>query len=114
MSIRRAAKRRWSSAIAKKETGDHLHSSCGETKVVPCLFFCNGRDHLEQLVGETGAMKFFAGMAGWGAGQLEGELAEGAWLTLPAKVQDVFSDDPTIWEQVMRQASGARVVDMLK
>ena len=34
------------------------------------------------------------GYAGWGPGQLEGEMAEGAWITIPADPDLVFTPDP--------------------
>ncbi|MEM9250476.1 MAG: YqgE/AlgH family protein [Pseudomonadota bacterium] len=34
------------------------------------------------------------GYAGWGPGQLEGEIARNAWLTCPARSELVFSTDP--------------------
>ncbi len=39
------------------------------------------------------------GYAGWGPGQLESELAQGAWFTLPADPALVFAPDPAkAWE----------------
>jgi putative transcriptional regulator len=34
------------------------------------------------------------GYAGWGPGQIEGEMAEGAWFTIPADPDLVFTPDP--------------------
>jgi putative transcriptional regulator len=48
-------------------------------------------------------VRLFLGYAGWGAEQLEGELAEGAWLTAPLRREVVFdtaADD--MWEEVVR------------
>lgn len=48
-------------------------------------------------------VRLFLGYAGWGAEQLEGELAEGAWLTAPLRREVVFAtaaDD--MWEAVVR------------
>jgi putative transcriptional regulator len=48
-------------------------------------------------------VRLFLGYAGWGAEQLEGELAEGAWLTAPLRREVVFetaADD--MWERVVR------------
>jgi len=44
----------------------------------------------------------FAGYAGWGPGQLEGEIEEEAWITQPAKADDVFFGDPDrLWAAVL-------------
>src|SRR3712207_8368000 len=34
------------------------------------------------------AVRLFAGYAGWGAGQLEGEIAEGSWFVVDANPDD--------------------------
>ena len=40
-------------------------------------------------------VRIFAGYAGWGAGQLEGEIAGGDWYVVPALPPDAFRADPT-------------------
>jgi putative transcriptional regulator len=46
----------------------------------------------------------FFGYAGWGAGQLESELAQNAWTTEPAQPELMFADNiETIWEQVIKR-----------
>ena len=43
------------------------------------------------------------GYAGWGPGQLETELAEGAWLIAPVTQDVVFEVDTTVmWDHVLR------------
>jgi putative transcriptional regulator len=42
----------------------------------------------------TAGLRIFAGHAGWSAGQLDGELAEGAWFVLPSLTGDVFTTEP--------------------
>lgn len=52
-------------------------------------------------------VRIFRGYAGWGAGQLELEIEEGAWLVLDAEVNDVFSDRPDdLWHDVLRRQPG--------
>jgi putative transcriptional regulator len=48
--------------------------------------------------------RIFAGYAGWGPGQLEGELAEDSWIVDPAQVQDVFTDEPDhLWRRILER-----------
>ena len=43
------------------------------------------------------------GYAGWGPGQLEMELSEGAWLVAPVSRDVVFGVDHSVmWEHVLR------------
>jgi putative transcriptional regulator len=52
--------------------------------------------------------RVFAGYAGWGAGQLEQELDEDAWLIVPAEASDVFHEEPErLWEDVLRRLGPA-------
>ena len=52
-------------------------------------------------------MRVFRGYAGWGPGQLEGEIEAGAWLVLDSEPGDVFSDDPDeLWRTVLRRQPG--------
>jgi putative transcriptional regulator len=61
----------------------------------------------EQLVGELGAVRVFAGYAGWGAGQLADELAEEAWIVLDSEPFDAFSARPErLWTDVLRRQEG--------
>lgn len=53
------------------------------------------------------AVRVFRGYAGWGAGQLDIEIDQGAWLVLDAEVDDVFSDRPEdLWYDVLRRQPG--------
>ncbi len=48
-------------------------------------------------------VRLFLGYAGWGAEQLEGELAEGAWLLAPMRREVVFETAANdMWEYVVR------------
>jgi putative transcriptional regulator len=55
----------------------------------------------------AGPVRVFSGYAGWGPGQLEDELAEGAWLVVAAEPDDPFTDDPDgLWAAVLRRQPG--------
>jgi putative transcriptional regulator len=63
-------------------------------------------DH-ELLAATCGRARVFAGHSGWGAGQLEDELEEKAWIVEPAVRADLFTDDPEgLWSTVMRRKGG--------
>lgn len=54
-------------------------------------------------------VRFVLGYAGWGAGQLEGELREGSWLPLPLQVDLVFereletpAEQSRLWQRAVR------------
>ena len=52
-------------------------------------------------------LRVFLGHAGWGPGQLEGELAEDAWAVVEAIPDDALSEDPAgLWRRVLRRQGG--------
>jgi putative transcriptional regulator len=54
-----------------------------------------------------GGLRLFAGYAGWGADQLEAELAEGAWYVVDAWHADVLTARPErLWRSVLRRQGG--------
>ena len=58
-------------------------------------------------LGELRRARVFAGYAGWGPGQLDGELREGSWIVEPAAADDVFTSDPEeLWSDVLRRKGG--------
>lgn len=65
----------------------------------------------EVLGAEVSRLRIFAGYAGWGAGQLEDELAAGAWYVVHAEpagsFEDAFSAEPDrLWRAVLRRQGG--------
>ncbi|WP_433856518.1 YqgE/AlgH family protein [Streptomyces kronopolitis] len=58
----------------------------------------------ELLAAVLGSLRIFAGYAGWGPGQLEDELVEGAWYVVESEPGDVSSPDPEqLWRAVLRR-----------
>jgi len=52
-------------------------------------------------------LRVYAGYAGWGVGQLQAEIDEGAWYVLPGLPADAFSADPgRLWPAVLRRQGG--------
>ena len=59
------------------------------------------------VVGRVTGLRIFAGHSGWGAGQLEEEIEEGAWFVVPSEPGDVCTPDPgTLWSRVLRRQGG--------
>ena len=62
----------------------------------------------ELLAGGITSLRVFAGYAGWGPGQLQTEIDEGAWYVLQAEAADVFDPEPEqLWRAVLRRSGGA-------
>ncbi|MGW2084879.1 YqgE/AlgH family protein [Streptomyces sp. NPDC001880] len=58
----------------------------------------------ELLAAALGSLRIFAGYAGWGPGQLEAELIEGAWYVVESEPGDVSSPRPEhLWRAVLRR-----------
>ncbi|MEV0252707.1 YqgE/AlgH family protein [Streptomyces sp. NPDC050732] len=58
----------------------------------------------ELLASALGSLRIFAGYSGWGPGQLETELADGAWYVVESEPGDVSSPDPErLWRAVLRR-----------
>ncbi len=60
------------------------------------------------LAGGVRSARAFAGHAGWGPGQLDGELERGDWILEPAQRTDAFTSDPTeLWSDVLSRKGGS-------
>lgn len=88
-----------------------LHSadySGDSTKVIgDGVALSTGFDVLKALANGNGPQRrrFYLGYAGWGPGQLEGELAHDDWLTAPADPSLIFGDDAdAVWDKAMKAA----------
>ncbi|MET0999174.1 MAG: YqgE/AlgH family protein [Marmoricola sp.] len=58
----------------------------------------------DEFLGRLTALRVYAGYSGWGADQLEGEIAEGSWHVVPAHESDAFSHTPDrLWRDVLRR-----------
>jgi putative transcriptional regulator len=74
--------------------------------VTPSVVMSNTKDILEAVASGRGPRDFILtlGCAGWGPGQLEGELRENAWLTCPAQDEIIFGwPVADRWEETVRR-----------
>lgn len=93
-----------------------LHRYCEKSweaslKVTGEITLTTSRDILRAIASDQGPEDHLIalGYAGWGAGQLEQELAENSWLTLPGSSDIIFS---TPAEQRLQAAAGLLGIDM--
>jgi putative transcriptional regulator len=70
------------------------------------LAMTSSREILRDIGNQRGPAKSLIafGYAGWAAGQLEGELAQGFWFTTPQDGSLVFDDDrDEVWDHAMKR-----------
>lgn len=61
-------------------------------------------DALDELAREHHAFRFFVGYAGWGPGQLDREIQEGAWILSEVDLALIFDTPPEdIWHGSLRR-----------
>jgi putative transcriptional regulator len=51
-------------------------------------------------------LRVYAGYAGWGPGQLDGELEQDAWIVVRAKVDDPFGE-ADLWSEAVARKGGS-------
>lgn len=62
---------------------------------------------VEQVAADIDGMRLFAGYAGWGSAQLQGEVDRGDWYVLPSRPDDLFrADVSTLRRDVLRRQPG--------
>jgi putative transcriptional regulator len=82
------------------DIGDLPESTC----FAEDLYFAGSLDALRRVAEDTPAqLRLFLGYAGWGPGQLEGELTQGAWVVAPLTAEAIF-DVPAedLWNHTWR------------
>src|SRR5690606_14457219 len=67
------------------------------------VYLVNTPDGLQDRLAyrpDDGQLRIYIGYAGWGAGQLDAEIRQGAWHVLDGDAQTVFDPDPgSLWER---------------
>lgn len=93
--------------------------SSSDQEIAPGVFLAGSEQSFESLIRTTPEpgrhikLRLLCGYAGWGGGQLEGELERGDWYTMPADGQLVLDEDPyDLWEVCVRRLKhSARLID---
>jgi len=80
------------------------------------IYFSGSGDLLARLASEKDSdqrFRLYLGCAGWGAGQLDSELARGGWRVLPGEASIVFDPSPEgVWPELVDR-SAAHWTDLL-
>lgn len=91
----------------------HTMRSCSEDEILPGVYLATRLERLNRIVRHPDRpFRLYAGYSGWAAGQLEGELEQGGWLTLEASYDYVFGDPDTLWKKAA-EAVGQQIVEPL-
>jgi putative transcriptional regulator len=70
--------------------------------------FVAGDTDFDTLAPDLQRARVFAGLAGWGPGQLEAEIERDDWILEPALPDDVFTEEPgTLWAAVLERKGGS-------
>lgn len=89
-----------------------VHGETRGAELAPGVFVGGDIDVIAQLLGDPHEMdprvRFVVGYSGWGAGQLEAEIAQDAWIPLPATADLVFAveDTEVLWRRALRSVEG--------
>jgi putative transcriptional regulator len=79
----------------------------GFTEILDDLGTINLADDPVDVGGSLLCLRVFAGYAGWASGQLEAELAQGAWFDVALQPDDPFAAAPErLWRDVLRRQRG--------
>lgn len=90
----------------------HSRLMLAEIPIMAKVFLSTQRDSIDEVLTEAAPpFRAFSGYAGWGAGQLDQEVALGGWFVMPGDVDFVFGEPSSQWrracqrlgEQVMYQ-----------
>jgi putative transcriptional regulator len=89
------------SGVVLAEVAEADEPVFGDVVLVP------GLGELADVVDGAGNIRVFAGYAGWGPGQLDGELERDDWIVEPAQAGDVFSETPEeLWAAGLERKGG--------
>ena len=86
-----------------------------ERDIVPGVFLAMRKKLVIKLVRDEHApLLVFAGYSGWGAGQLESEVAAGDWGIAPATSDLVFGDRHSLWQRATTIVADANLAAALR
>jgi putative transcriptional regulator len=82
----------------------------GAKQILPGVYLLASKELLQKtLTGNASSNTFriYMGYAGWGPGQLESEVGQGAWKTMTGNADKIFDPDPdTLWTRLIHEMEG--------
>ena len=79
----------------------HTDADRSEREILPGLHWATQKVLIDSLVLDDKArVRLYAGYAGWGGGQIEREIVEQSWLSVPATTELVFHDGDDLFRAV--------------
>lgn len=90
----------------------HDDENAGGDEINSGLFFGGDPELLDRLcqglkAGDGKTVQLFAGYSGWGAGQLEFEMSQGAWIVAPSDNRQILSTETEDkWRQALLGLGG--------
>ena len=92
----------------------HTDQELSEIEILSGVYLAAQKHLLDQLVRQdTHRYRIYVGHAGWGGGQIESELEQGAWLVTPATEAYVFYEKEDLWEAVAKHIGDSILLDSL-
>jgi putative transcriptional regulator len=81
---------------------DQEHASDFSTS--PGIHLSSERDHIHEVIRKEGAkFRLFDGFAGWGAGQLDEEIATGSWILSEITHDEIFASPDGLWKELIHR-----------
>lgn len=95
------------SLLRRNDPGNDLP---GMRIVTPTVAYTINAESIDAVLAQSppaDEIRLFAGYTAWDAGQLEREIASGAWLITTAETADVFETAPdALWPSLMERITG--------
>jgi putative transcriptional regulator len=93
----------------------HTLEGLADQEVLTGIYSTAAAEKVEQIVRQKAEPSLIvANYAGWGPGQLEGEMREDAWLTAPARAELVFWDGAAdLWDVVVKAIGASELSKIL-
>jgi putative transcriptional regulator len=91
----------------------HRDPELAEVEVIDGVYLCAEKYRVSRVLQDHGsAAIYIAGYAGWAEQQLESEMDEGSWLSVPARSNLVFEPGRDLWGRLNIHATLGGTIDL--